>query len=117
MYKICPNLCGDCPFSKNSLPGFLADYTIEDFMEFQRVEYPFPCHKQLESDLPADLVENLVIDGKLMVCRGYAESMKMSCKVPRNRDFARALESIEISGDALSIFDFVKHHSQYEKKI
>jgi hypothetical protein len=114
MYKFCEKICHDCPFSKTSVPGALADYKVHDFVTLQNKEFPMPCHLHLEEDLTLEEAKLLVLNGTLPVCRGFAESMLMSCKMPRDHEFATALQTLTISGDALNIFEFIKHHNEKE---
>lgn len=109
--KICKKLCDECPFSRNSAKGWIASYSIDDFMEFMRYDLPFPCHMLVEHDMTAEEAAQSVIDGKMKLCRGYVESMRKSAKIPRDPELAAIVASVNPSDDVMSIFEFAKHHT------
>lgn len=111
--KVCNKLCNDCPFSNTSIPGFLADYTVDDFVKFYANEILFPCHKYVSEDTDVDTVQNLVRTEALPLCRGYAESYIKSCKVPKNLQFKQLLNETKsnLSNCSMSIFEFKSFHS------
>lgn len=110
-YKVCSKLCGECPFSSKSAKGWLADYEVKDFMNFMTHEILFPCHMQMgEDDLSPEAVNEKVRNGELTLCRGYVESMRKSCKTPRDEKLAKIVAEIEVSEQSMSIFEFAKHH-------
>lgn len=110
-YKVCSKLCGECPFSSKSINGWLADYSIEDFQNFMRAEVLFPCHMKVgEEDMSPIDVNDKVKSGELTLCRGYVESIKKSCKIPKDEKLAELVKSIELSEESMSIFEFAKHH-------
>lgn len=115
--NVCSKLCGECPFSKNSAKGWLADYTPQDIQNFMNGEALFPCHKMVEGDeLTQAEVKEKILSGELKLCRGYVESMVKSCKMPKFNKIlleARALVKEEgLSADSMSIFEFIKYHGE-----
>ena len=111
--NMCKSLCGECPFSKNSMKGFLGDYEIEDFLKFQNAEILFPCHKTLsEEDLTIEEAELKIINNEIKLCRGFIESMVKSGKSPRNSYLKSATEIVKnnLSDNSMSIIEFFKNH-------
>jgi hypothetical protein len=105
-------MCNDCPFSKNSLKGFLADYKVQDFVTFMNNEVLFPCHKIVpDVGMYVKDLSPLVQKGVLRLCRGYTESMSKSAKIPRDRQFASIIKNIPLSEESMSIFEFIEHHT------
>jgi len=112
---ICYKTCKDCPFSRGSLRGFLADYTIEDFAKFQQVEMNFPCHKHMvDGSLSAAETHIRVKDGEMPFCRGYVESfVKSGIKPKKNKRLMEAIELVKeqgLSENTMSIHEFRKFH-------
>ena len=114
--KLCnAKTCSDCPFSKNSMPGFLADYTIQDFIDYHSNEVSFPCHKHMTNEGLSVLETHKAIqDGKMPFCRGYVESIIKSVKSPRiNKSLIEAVELVKeqgLSDNTMSMIEFVKFH-------
>ncbi|MEK6828984.1 MAG: hypothetical protein AABY15_02575 [Nanoarchaeota archaeon] len=120
--KLCSSkTCSDCPFSKTSVRGFLADYTIQDFKDFMNAEASFPCHKSMEEDGKSlDEVTQDIEDGKKPFCRGYVESMIKSAKRPyKNKKLIEAIELVKSQGlseNTMSIFEFIDFHDKSKIK-
>ncbi len=111
---VCKKMCGDCPFSKKSTKGFLADYTVQDFVDYHRMEVSFPCHKVTPTDMDVKQTHQAIQDGSMHFCRGYVESVIKSCKMPLNPLLKEAIEIVKkdgLSDDSMSIHDFVKNHT------
>lgn len=110
-------MCNECPFSKNSLPGWLADYTPDEVIEFVTNEGLFPCHKMVKGDdLDQDEVEEKIESGEMKLCRGFVESIIKSAKSPRyNQTLIEAMKEVRAEGtspESMAIWDFKKHHSK-----
>ena len=71
----------------------------------------------MKHDTDLNSVQAKVRAGKLKLCRGYAESMIKSCKVPRDFEFKQLLQNLkgEMSPDSMSIFEFIDHHTLLER--
>ena len=112
---VCKKLCGDCPFSKKSFKGFLADYTIQDFVDFQNNDVSFPCHKVMtDGDNSLDKVQKMFDNNELYFCRGYVESFIRSAKMPRtNTKLKEAIDIVRkegLSDNGMSMHEFRKFH-------
>jgi hypothetical protein len=110
--KVCPRLCEECPFSLSSSRGFLATYTLSDFIEFFSREVLFACHTFMKRSMSLQQMEQDVRDEKLLLCKGYVDCMKKSCKLPRDPEFALALKNTRSSKHSMDIRTFQLHHNQ-----
>lgn len=115
---ICKKICKECPFSNKSLPGWLADYTVQDFKDFQNADALFPCHMTMpDKDMTLDQVGEEIKNGGLRLCRGYTESLIKSCKRPKDKFLATAVEQVRkegVSEESMAMWDFEKHHSSFK---
>lgn len=110
--------CAECPFSKQSVRGWLADYTIDDLLMFNRFDVPFPCHMTMgKGDIQTHEVAAAIQSGKMRLCRGYAEMMKKSCKQPRPEWLAAIVNDITVGDDAMNTGEFIEHHTIQFKPI
>lgn len=113
--NVCKKICNECPFSNKSLNGWLADYTIEDFISFQRADVAFPCHMITSENMSINEVELAIKRGELKLCRGYVESMIKSCKAPINPLLKEVIEEVKkegLSENSMAIWEFKKHHEK-----
>lgn len=112
--NICSKLCGECPFSKNSPKGWLADYQPEDFAKFMHHEISFPCHLTTKENFTPEEANEAVAKGELKLCRGYVESIVKSCKmIHDNPTLNKAVEMVKAEGtseNSMAIWEFIKHH-------
>jgi len=114
MIEVCDKPCNECPFDKKNL-RWLSDYDPEDFVEFMGDDVLFPCHLDMpEHGLQREESNEAVYNGEMKLCRGYAEMLIKSCKMPREWEFQDVLESIkqDMSETTMSIFEFMKHHKE-----
>jgi len=113
--NFCAKLCNECPFSNQSVPGWLAEYSIADFSMMQNSEQLFPCHMMQTDDLTNDEVIEKIEIGELKLCRGYVESLVKSCKMPKfNNILLEARKIVKeqgLSENSMSMHQFQKYHS------
>lgn len=76
--QICAKICKECPFTINSIQGWLGPHNAEDIIEDMNRDIPFSCH-MMRSDDETDNQEKL-INGEHLVCRGYIACAKRSAK-------------------------------------
>jgi len=114
---VCAKLCNECPFSNQSLNGWLSDYTVEDIMTFMRNEVSFPCHKMVDENISVDKANKLINSGEIKLCRGYVESIIKSAKMPfMNKNLLEAIKLVKeqgLSENSMAIWDFKKHHEKF----
>lgn len=116
----CAKMCKECPFSKNSLKGWLSDYTGQDILNFMSAEASFPCHLQMsDGDLNIDETKEAIANGKMKLCRGYVECIIKSGKSPYvNKQLVDVIAMVReegLSDDSMNIFEFLEHHNVINK--
>lgn len=107
----CKIPCNECPFRKNSLPGWLADYTPQSLHSFVMSENPFPCHMTHEVELSFEEA------GEYPLCAGALRYMRKNAKMPRNPEVASIIKSFkpEDLENVLSTIEFFNHHDLKKK--
>lgn len=102
--------CKDCPFSKKSLRGWLADYTPESLHRIVMSEQHFPCHMQLQDGEDVLSFEEAEL---YPVCVGSQLYMRKCAKIPYNPILSQKLRNFtqEELDQVLSIGEFFKHHN------
>ena len=101
--------CSECPFRKDSMKGFLADYTPQSLHNIVMNEQHFPCHKTLPNNL---LSLTPTEAEKYPRCVGPIAYMKKGCKLPYSKDLKNYMDQLpqETLDNTLSIPEFFKHH-------
>jgi len=112
---MCPNMCKECPFSNQSMGGWLTDYTREDILGYMNAEASFPCHMTMtDGDLSIEDCQDLIAKGKMKMCRGYTEMLIKSAKSPwKNEQLIKAIAIARAEGlsdNSMDIFKFIEHH-------
>jgi hypothetical protein len=114
--NVCAKICKECPFSNQSLKGWLADYKDDDIIAIMRDEVSFPCHKLVNSDMTDLQADKLIKSGELKLCRGYVESIIKSAKSPfMNVELIKAIQYVRESGlseNSMPIWEFKKYHEK-----
>lgn len=114
--KVCSRVCNECPFSSNSLPGYLGPHATNDIIQMMNFEHPFSCHLHRDEETTYDDIKN----GLVPVCRGFMVSASLSCKMfggslefgsdlKRIQDQVKK-DMIEKEGSILNKVDFIKYH-------
>lgn len=107
----CKKPCSDCPFRKNSLPGWLGDYeNAQDLHNLVMTqEAPFPCHLTHEDE---DISFTEAGNEDHPLCAGALLYMRKAFKLPRNKVIAEISKSLDIKEmeNILSVPEFFKHH-------
>lgn len=108
----CKTPCSDCPFRKDSIAGWLSEYTTQDLHSLVMNEIPFPCHMTHDRDLEFDEAG----EAETPLCAGALRYMRKAGKSPRRQDLAFLLKSIDRNDceNILSVPEFFKHHSAEE---
>lgn len=112
--KLCSDKpCAECPFSKQSMRGWLGDYTVDDLLMLYRFDVPFPCHMTMKTatGISADAVTDAIQSGKMQLCRGYVEMMKKCYKMPRREWLAEIVKNAETTVDSMTTQEFLEHHT------
>ena len=118
--RVCTRLCGQCPFSKKSIKGWLGGLSIEDTIDHINHEVVFSCHKVRGEDPQENL--HKALKGEQHICRGFMLSAKLSCKMFGSRgtvDSELLKELADSMGEitdlerenVMATWDFRKHHT------
>jgi hypothetical protein len=117
---VCTKLCAECPFSANSLKGWLGPHTIDAVIDAQEKEDLFSCHLARKDDMTIDEIES----GAVRMCRGYIASSTKSGIVfgdnDKNGKELRRLQQIIIKEDKenqdiiLAQGEFKEHHGRID---
>jgi len=103
--------CNDCPFRKNSLPGWLGAWESPEqlFGFIITVEREFPCHLTMTDKDEKDKPES-----EMSYCRGAVMFMKKLGKLPRNPVLAKMVNSVnrEELDNILDHTGFFTHHKK-----
>jgi hypothetical protein len=85
--------CSDCPFRRDSMPGWLGGNTPEYFMQMANSDFPYSCHTKIGPQ-----------------CAGMAVFRSNICKSPRDPDI------LVLPKNKVAVFawhdEFIAHHSR-----
>jgi len=98
--------CNECPFRRDSLPGYLGNYSSpEEFIAETMSDTEQPCHMSVDYEDP-DWVSSL--GDKANHCYGSLVFFRNICKMSRDPDRPRA----EANHDEVfsSPSEFTSHH-------
>lgn len=99
--------CAQCPWRKTSAPGWLGASTPLQFLAQAESEIKMPCHCAVDyesKDWPAQVK-------RAPRCAGHATYLRNRCKVPRDRQLAAFVASVERDPAVFSNpAEFVAHH-------
>lgn len=97
--------CRECPFRRESLPGYLGADTPEGFIATTMADVPMPCH--LTVDYESDDWEEQAAEAPL--CAGALIMFSNMAKLSRDRNRPR------LPADRENVFtfphEFLKHHT------
>lgn len=98
--------CRECPWRRNSLPGYLGASNPLEFLQTSEAETRMPCHLTVDYDDPEwERKQNHAPQ-----CAGRAIHFKNRCKNPRNRGL---LTEVEADREGVFTFpqEFIDHHT------
>ena len=98
--------CAECPWRKESIPGFLGPYDAEKWSEMAHSEAPIACHMTI------DFVEEgqgAWDDPKIRQCAGAAIFRTNTFKKPRHPKIATLPRSEKVFSNSR---EFLAHHAQ-----
>ncbi len=106
--------CGQCPWRRESAPGWLGSSSPEEFLFTTNSEAPMPCHCAIDYTDP-DWKSTQFPSAPL--CAGALVFLKNSCKSPRDPELNKAVKSV--SADPEAVFqwghEFLEHHNQMRR--
>lgn len=104
--------CAECPWRRESAPGWLGASTPEEFMLQAQSEIRMPCHCHV--DYEQEDWEDQIEDAPR--CAGHAIFLKNSCKMPREPGLKQFVN--EVNKDTTKVFnwphEFLAHHNQFK---
>lgn len=110
---MCKKICNQCPFSKNSMRGWLGPHSIEEILHVQQMEGLFSCHMTREDETTVEDIK----EGRTPICRGFIASASASCKLfGQNPETGNALRELqdqitpEEKKEVLPRWEFKNHH-------
>lgn len=103
--EFCKTPCGECPFKKTSLKGWLGGITLEETLETANADQDFLCHASGRNEVKRQCAGRLLYSSKTakMFRNTVIEDIRLKVRAA-NPNFKE-----EILG-----FDFRSHHSQQE---
>lgn len=101
---MCKTPCNECPFRKNSIPGWLGPHKIEDFRTMASADVDFKCHMELDT-----------LGDEANTCGGYIYwrlNSFMMAKDPYLKNLEWIAKTNKEERDKCLGLDFVKYHKK-----
>ncbi len=102
--------CIECPFRKESCPGYLGDSSYNPEVFLATIEHsPIPCHKVIDWEVASD--EEIERESWEQPCIGSLQFQRNSLKQPRDPDYRELVSGVEKNEDVFNWKqEFIKHH-------
>ena len=99
--------CGECPWRRESAPGWLGPFTVDQWLGIAHGEAPIACHETIQGD--DDDWDN----GTIRQCAGAAQYRRNVAKRPLDPEVAVAdeVDTVRVFGRPT---EFREHHSRAE---
>lgn len=91
--------CGQCPFRKDSIKGYLGGFTLEETLNVAKSESSFECHKTRETPNTKECAGRLLFATK--TCKSFRD--------PELEQLRRETKENNSTENILG-FDFKEHH-------
>lgn len=108
--------CKECPFRKNSSPGWLGELSYRPDVYINGLEHTIiPCHMKVDWDEAEE--RNVIVDGEENPCIGALQFCANSLKYPRGArmegtTYNALISSVKPNPDVFKWGgEFIKHHS------
>lgn len=120
--KVTP--CGECPFRKKSIPGWLGGGGPEDFVRDTMNDALMPCHtdknfiKARDAEHTPEEFQEALLDGSIQHCAGARIFFKNQCKMSQNPLYMEAqregkIKPVERNPEVFTFRnEFIEHHSK-----
>lgn len=106
--------CGQCPFRRKSLPGYLGSSSPQEFIAATMNDATMPCHNSVDYAEP-NWEDQLAPGGSARHCAGAAILFSNTCKLSMDPDRPK------LKADRANVFsnsrEFLEHHSSTWKRI
>ncbi len=109
--KHCKVPCGECPFRKNSLPGYLGGFSTTETFQAVTSEDDFDCHLTRDENDEGEEVERMSCAGRMLFASNLAKQF-------RRKDLEAVRLELKnntpehIKENILSYQEFKKHHNK-----
>ena len=105
--------CGDCPFRKQAIAGWIGNWdSANDLLSQAQSEVGLPCHSSYNNGKIA--IEEAVKSAH--VCVGSLQSARNSGKLYRNPILNAFAKAVGRSESVMNAWEFLKHHTQFLNK-
>lgn len=102
-------ICSQCPFKKDSAPGWLGSSCPEEFIDATLSENDMPCHLGVDYD-DEDWLDKL---DDVPRCAGSLVFFRNNCKLPRNPELCNAVSKVKVDNTVFSFkHEFLEHHGK-----
>lgn len=113
MCDVAANACPECPFRRDSAPGYLGAASgdpVGFLAPHWHAGIPLPCHMQVDWEADQTQAE---IEAKPL-CRGLLTVMRNAAKLPENERVRIARENISVDRETFFSFphEFHQHHGE-----
>lgn len=102
--RACKVPCNECPFRKNSLPGYLGGFSTQETLQAVTGEDNFDCHLTRE-----DGEERMACAGRMLFASSLGKSFRRK-DLEQIRLQLKESTPQEIKDNILSYKEFKKHH-------
>lgn len=99
--------CGECPFRRKSLPGYLGANDVSDFSSMAMSEQHMPCHSLVDYEDDNWQTEQEQVEG----CAGRSIMWRNQCKLPHPNSPVPLLEP-----DKETVFSNIREFTQHHTK-
>jgi hypothetical protein len=99
--------CGECPFRRRSMPGYLGSNELEDFAILAMQETHMPCHSLVDYEDP----DWEIIQEGVAGCAGRAIMWRNTAKMPMPGSPVPRLEA-DRENVFSNIREFEAHHAR-----
>jgi len=105
----CGKPCKECPWRRESVPGWLGPHPAKDWVALAHSDAQIACHLTIPEDTPEDGSD---LD-QMTTCSGAAIFRANVCKAPRT---LRGLDDYRLEADREAVFgwndQFLEHHER-----
>lgn len=105
--------CGECPYRKNSIEGWLGEDSHNPTRFLQQLEGPMihPCHKAVDYEQSSEEVDEQSINAPR--CAGALQFMNNSLMLSKYKEVAQLQKELGKNPDVMQFkHNFIKHHER-----
>ena len=97
--------CRECPFRRESMPGYLGEDTPDGFMATTLADHEMPCHLTVDYE-EDDWEESL---DEASYCAGALNFFRNMCKISRDRNRPQGEKDPTVFSNPM---EFLAHHKR-----